>query len=106
MAEQIPQDVVKQEQSVDGSPSTDVSATEPTNTSARAALENTSVYTTNDNDPTFSSAQPADSLRHQENKVADTTRSTSATESRSATVSLGRLCTGEANSGGGRLCCE
>jgi len=98
MAEQISQDVVKQEQSVDGPPSTDVSATEPTDTPARAALEEISAHPTNENDPTFSSALPADSSRHQENKLADTTRSSSATESRSATVSLERRCIGEANS--------
>ena len=99
MAEQISQDVVKQEQSVDGLPFTDVSATEPTNTPARAALENPSVYLANDNDHTSSSSQPADSTKHQESKVVDITQSNFATEPRAATVSLGRRCTSEANNG-------
>ncbi|MCJ1249822.1 hypothetical protein MMC30_007048 [Trapelia coarctata] len=86
MAEQISQDVVKQEQSVDGPPSTDVSATKPTNTPARAAPENRSDYLTNENDPTSSSSQPADSSKYQESKVVDTIQSSFAPEPRAVTV--------------------
>lgn len=98
MAEQISQDVVKQEQSVDGPPSTDISATKPTNTPARAALENPSAYVTSENDPTSSSSQRADSSKHQESQVVDPAQSNFATGPRAATVSLGRRCKSEANS--------
>ena len=50
MAEQIPQDVVKQEQSVDDPSSTGVSATEPTNSTARAVLDKISSISDTEHD--------------------------------------------------------
>ena len=101
MAEQISQDVVKQEQSVDGPPSTDVSATEPTNTPARAALEKTSAYPTNENDHTSSSSRPEDLSENQESKDIVAAQSEFATDPRAAAVSLRRRYVTEANGGEG-----
>ena len=72
MAEQIPQDVVKQEQSVDDPSSTGVSATEPTNFAARAVLEKTSSSSDPEHDLATSNSlqtEPPVSVRQQ---VVDT----------------------------------
>ena len=58
MAEQSPQDVVKQEQSVDDLSSTDVSATHTTDSAARAALESLSATSTVQTYHTPSSSEP------------------------------------------------
>ena len=72
MAEQIPQDVVKQEQSVDDPSSTGVSATEPTHFTARAVFEPTSSLSVPEHDLATSKALPTEPSVSEQRQVVDT----------------------------------
>ena len=68
MAEQNPQDVVKQEQSVDDPSSTDVSATQTTDSAARAASE-VSAKTHVDTIPTSSNSNSTDHIHYHDDSL-------------------------------------
>jgi hypothetical protein len=88
MAEQISQDVVKQEQSVDGSSSTDVSAAKTTIVSARAVLENASEQSSLDHEHPPSSLLPAETSNNQESLGNDEQKPTWTSGSKLVTVSF------------------